>query len=91
MSAARKSHAKLSAVDAAKPRFSRRKNLPLRKSALSATAASRRSFPAWIDADDTSVAFTARTVSPRVRDGLVLRIVRKSKGSKKSSDVQPLR
>ena len=49
--------------------------VPLRKSALSASAASRRGFPAWIDAGERSVAFTAAAVTPRVRDGLVLRKV----------------
>src|SRR5205823_3835633 len=45
---------------------------PLRKSALSATAAVRHGFPAWIDASD-GAAFPA--VMPRIRDALVLRIV----------------
>ena len=69
--------------------------IPLRKSALSASAASRRSFPAWIAADESGVAFSARTaVTSRVRDGLVLRRVSRKKlsgpkaaGTKGSSDV----
>lgn len=63
--------------------------VPLRKSALSASAASRRPFPAWIAADESGVAFPARAaVTPRVRDGLVLRTVakKKSTGTKGSSD-----
>lgn len=63
--------------------------VPLRKSALSASAASRRPFPAWIAADENGVAFPARAaVTPRVRDGLVLRTVakKKSTGTKGSSD-----
>ena len=47
--------------------------IPLRKS-----AAARRGFPAWIDAGEHGVAFPAKqTVMPRVRDGLVLRLVGK--------------
>lgn len=63
--------------------------VPLRKSALSASAASRRPFPAWIAADESGVAFTARAaVTPRVRDALVLRTVakKKSTGTKGSTD-----
>jgi hypothetical protein len=60
--------------------------IPLRKAALSASAAARRSFPAWISADDSGVAFTARiAVTPRVRDGLVLRRVSKKKISAKTA------
>jgi hypothetical protein len=57
-----------------------------RKSVTSGTAASRRPFPAWIDADERGVAFSA--VTPRVRDGLVLRTVAKKKSAnpKASSD-----
>jgi hypothetical protein len=52
----------------------------VRKSALSASAAARRPFPAWIVADDCGIAFTAKSaVMPRVRDGLVLRPVSKNK------------
>ncbi len=56
----------------------------MRKSALSATPASRRGFPAWIDASEHGVAFPAAavTVTPRVRDALVLRTVAKGKPSK---------
>jgi hypothetical protein len=51
----------------------------VRKSALSASAAARRPFPAWIVADDCGIAFTAKAaVMPRVRDGLVLRPVSKN-------------
>lgn len=55
--------------------------VPLRKAATSASPAARRGFPAWIDANETSVAFPAR-VMPRVRDGLVLRAVRTKKPAK---------
>ncbi len=56
--------------------------VPLRKSAMTASAASRRPFPAWIVADENGVAFPARAaVTPRVRDGLVLRTVAKTKSS----------
>ena len=48
----------------------------LRKAAMSASAASRRPFPAWIVADESGVAFPAQAgVTPRIRDGLVLRRV----------------
>ena len=61
--------------------------VPVRKSALSASAASRRPFPAWIVADESGVAFTARAaVTPRVRDGLVLRHV----ALKKPAAVKPV-
>ncbi len=54
--------------------------VPLRKAAMSASALSRRPFPAWIAADEGGVAFSARTaVSPRVRAGLILRAVAKEK------------
>lgn len=54
--------------------------IPLRKTATTASAASRRSFPAWIDDSETTATFSAtRTAVPRVRDGLVLRIVSKRK------------
>ena len=54
----------------------------LRKAALSASPASRRPFPAWIVADESGVAFPAKAaVTPRVRDGLVLRRVSKKKSS----------
>jgi hypothetical protein len=47
------------------------------KSPLAAAAASRRIFPAWIDAG-TGPAFVA-IVTPRVRDGLILRLVAQAK------------
>lgn len=50
---------------------------PLRKAAAS-TAAPRRAFPAWIDANDAG-AVPNLTVTPRVRDGLILRVVPKGK------------
>lgn len=54
--------------------------VPLRKAAMSAAALSRRPFPAWIAADEGGVTFSARAaVSPRVRAGLVLRVVSKKK------------
>ncbi len=56
--------------------------VPLRKAALVPAVvapASRRSFPAWIDADDQAVAFPATAVTSRVRDGLVLRVVTRAK------------
>lgn len=51
---------------------------PLRKAATPA-AAPRRAFPAWIDASEGGPALPALTVTPRVRDGLVLRVVPKRK------------
>jgi hypothetical protein len=63
--------------------------VPLRKAAMSAAALSRRPFPAWIAADEGGVAFPARSaVTPRVRDGLVLRAVSRKKHfpSRASSD-----
>jgi hypothetical protein len=54
--------------------------MPLRKTAITASAASRRGFPAWIEADEGAVAFPAKAAAiPRVRDGLVLRKVSKKK------------
>jgi hypothetical protein len=54
--------------------------VPPRKTALTASPASRRAFPAWIAADEGDVAFPARTAAaPRVQDGLVLRTVSKYK------------
>ncbi len=58
--------------------------MPLRKAAMSASAASRRGFPAWIDAGERGVAFNATTVTPRIRDGLVLRRI----GQQKSGDAR---
>ncbi len=46
---------------------------------MTATAASRRPFPAWIDATECVAAFSATAIKPRVRDGLVLRTVRRKK------------
>lgn len=54
--------------------------VPLRKAAMSASAASRRTFPAWIDAED-GAAFSVSAVSPRVRDALILRTVSKKKSA----------
>jgi hypothetical protein len=56
--------------------------VPLRATALSASGAARRLFPAWIVADEGGVAFTARAAAPRVRDALVLRPVSGRKGAK---------
>ena len=54
--------------------------IPLRKTVTSGTAAARRGFPAWIEADEGGVAFPARiAATPRVRDALVLRTVSKKK------------
>jgi hypothetical protein len=60
--------------------------VPVRKSALSASAATRRAFPAWIEADAAAVTFSA-AVTKRVRDSLVLRTVttRKPAGAKGST------
>lgn len=55
----------------------------LRKSALTASAAARRGFPAWIDSSERAVAFPAVNVTSRVRDALVLRTVAKQKSTKK--------
>jgi hypothetical protein len=70
--------------------------VPLRKSAMSANPAARRPFPAWIDAAEGHVTFSAATVMPRVRDGLVLRTVAKKKAATakpkgKSSDAHGAR
>lgn len=54
--------------------------VPVRKAATSSSSAARRSFPAWIDASERGVTFSAAaSVSTRVRDGLVLRAVAKGK------------
>jgi hypothetical protein len=50
-----------------------------RKAKVVAAASARRAFPAWIDASDRGVAFSAVGVTPRVRDGLVLRLVARKK------------
>lgn len=56
----------------------------LRKSAMSASAVSRRPFPAWIADDENGLAFPLRAAAvPRVRDALVLRTVSKNKSSSK--------
>ena len=54
----------------------------LRKAAVTANAAARRPFPAWIDASESAVAFPARGAMPRVRDGLPLRTVERAKPGK---------
>lgn len=66
--------------------------MPLRKAAMSAAAASRRAFPAWIDADERAVTFAATAV-PRVRDALVLRTVarKKTAAAKNSPDAHGAR
>jgi hypothetical protein len=65
--------------------------IPARKSALSASAASRRAFPAWIDAESAAVSFPA-VVTPRVRDGLVLRtVVKRKPAAGKNSDAHGAR
>ena len=62
--------------------------VPVRKAATSSSSAARRSFPAWIDASERGVTFSAAAVTSRVRDGLVLRVVAKKKSAqpKKASD-----
>lgn len=67
--------------------------LPLRKATtptiVVAPTAPRRVFPAWIDSAERGVAIAASaatSVTPRVRDGLVLRVV----GQKKSVHVRNL-
>lgn len=52
--------------------------IPVRKAAAVAAAA-RRGYPAWIEAGERGVALLAPTVTPRVRDALVLRAVSKQK------------
>jgi hypothetical protein len=69
-------------------------HVPLRKTAVSASAAVRRAFPAWIVADENEIAFPAKaSVMPRVRDALVLRTVarKNSSSAKGSSDVHGAR
>ena len=67
---------------AAKPKAAA-KMAKARKPVLTASAAARRAFPAWIDASDRTVPFAASTVQPRVRDALVLRqVTRKSDRAK---------
>lgn len=48
-----------------------------------AHSSARRIFPVWVDASERGVAFSASPVTPRVRDGLVLRLV----GCRKTSVV----
>ena len=56
--------------------------VPLRKTAKIASGTTRRPFPAWIEADEGTVAFPAKAgATPRVRDGLVLRAVSKKKSN----------
>jgi hypothetical protein len=56
--------------------------VPLRKTRKSGSETTRRPFPAWIDAEEDRVAFSAKAgATPRVRDGLVLRAVSKSKST----------
>ena len=59
--------------------------VPLRKAATTASAASRRNFPAWIVADESGVTFAAKSAMPRVRDALVLRTVSKKKSANPKS------
>lgn len=59
--------------------------MPLRKTATTASAAARRNFPAWIVADESGAAFTAKSAVPRVRDALVLRTVAKKKPANSKS------
>jgi hypothetical protein len=67
--------------------------LALRKAVLTAPAAARRAYPAWIDAEDRAVPVPAVAVTPRVRTALVLRQVatRKSTGAKGSTDANGAR
>lgn len=60
----------------------------VRKAAAAVTLPTvpRRVFPAWIDATERGVAPAPAVVMPRVRDGLVLRVV----GQKKSAHVRNL-
>ena len=56
--------------------------VPVRKATIatvSGVPVPRRAFPAWIDASDRGVAAPPVSVMPRVRDGLVLRVVRQPK------------
>lgn len=58
-------------------------HVPARKSAIVplVVAAPRRLFPAWIDANERDVAPAPTTVTSRVRDGLVLRLVGQKKAA----------
>ena len=62
----------------AKTKIANARVLP-RRAAAAATVWARRDFPAWIDAAERGVAFSATCVTPRVRDGLVLRLVAQKK------------
>lgn len=53
--------------------------ITLRKSAMTTSAAGRRSFPAWIDADERGINLSSAIAVPRVRDALVLRTVLRPK------------
>jgi hypothetical protein len=54
--------------------------IPLRKAVTTASAAARRGFPAWIEADDGPVALSVKAAAmPRIRDALVLRKVSRKK------------
>ena len=58
--------------------------LPLRKSAavpVLASISSRRSGPTWIAAGECGLVMSATSVTSRVRDGLVLRVVGKRKST----------
>jgi len=62
----------------AKTKIATARVLP-RKAKVVAPTPLRRAFPAWIDATERGVAFNASGVTPRVRDGLVLRLVARQK------------
>lgn len=64
---------------------------PLRKAAVPVAlpAAVRCAYPAWIDAGERGVAFSAVAVMPRVRDGLVLRVVGRGRHLKSKSSFSP--
>ena len=51
----------------------------LRRAATSGAVSARKSFPAWVDANEGAMVFSA--VMPRVRDGLILRPVRRGKSA----------
>ena len=55
---------------------------------MSASAASRRNFPAWIDAGE-GAAFSVTAVTPRVRDALILRKVQKKSANPRSASDGP--
>ena len=64
---------------------------PRRKAAVRVAlpATVRGVYPAWIDAGESGVAFSAAVVTPRVRDGLVLRVVGKGRHLKSKSSFSP--